>query len=295
MYICVTARPLLFLQIPTPSSSRSFCNLYVFPHLLSPTTDPCHPGPTGVRSGNPLGPFRFSLLGSSLRVPSTPVPGGQTVGWMLVVVGWCVSNGGCEEGGGSWGCGCVGGTHGIGISLELYLGKGRLVRVREVGGTHGIGISSELYLGKERKGSQMMSLEVLLTANMLKLQGLPIWFKRLVKAGYGSKVAPFIEPATVVDVTKENKNLSPSFSCWLAERNLSRDDCTMPLKERYIQEGSTVVVMGIVRRHDNVLMIVSLSEPISTGCQWSRCFLPTYVEGLILTCDDNQNVDVVPL
>lgn len=63
----------------------------------------------------------------------------------------------------------------------------------------------------------------------------------------------------------------------------------------YIKEGSTVSVMGVVRRHDNVLMIVPSMEPVSTGCQWSRCLLPTYVEGLILTCDDNQDGDVVPV
>ncbi|OMO64757.1 hypothetical protein COLO4_31859 [Corchorus olitorius] len=119
--------------------------------------------------------------------------------------------------------------------------------------------------------------------------------RALVKAGYGAKVAPFVKPATVADITKENKDLSPSFLRWLAERNLSSDDRIMRLKEGYIKEGSTVSVMGVVRRHDNVLMIVPPTEPISTGCQWSRCLLPTYVEGLILTCDDNQNADVVPV
>ncbi|EOY28855.1 Ubiquitin-specific protease family C19-related protein isoform 1 [Theobroma cacao] len=119
--------------------------------------------------------------------------------------------------------------------------------------------------------------------------------RALVKAGYGAKVAPFVKPATVADITKQNRDLSPSFLRWLAERNLSSDDRIMRLKEGYIKEGSTVSVMGVVRRHDNVLMIVPPSEPISTGCQWSRCLLPTYVEGLILTCDDNQNDDVVPV
>ncbi|GLT41337.1 hypothetical protein SLA2020_154100 [Shorea laevis] len=119
--------------------------------------------------------------------------------------------------------------------------------------------------------------------------------RALVKAGYGAKVAPFVRPATVVDVTKENRDLSPSFLRWLAERSLSSDDRVMRLKEGYIKEGSTVSVMGIVRRHDNVLMIVPSSEPISTGCLWSRCLLPTYVEGLILTCDDSQDGDVVPV
>lgn len=64
---------------------------------------------------------------------------------------------------------------------------------------------------------------------------------------------------------------------------------------RYIKEGSTVSVMGVVRRQENVLMVVPSTEPVSTGCQWARCLLPTYVEGLIITCDDNQNADVVPV
>ncbi|KAE8689682.1 serine/threonine-protein kinase HT1-like [Hibiscus syriacus] len=119
--------------------------------------------------------------------------------------------------------------------------------------------------------------------------------RALVKAGYGAKVAPFVKPATAVDITKENKDLSPSFLSWLAERNISSDDRIMRLKEGYIKEGSTVSVMGVVRRHDNVLMIVPPSGPISTGCQWNRCLLPTYVEGLIMTCDENQNADVVPV
>ncbi|MBA0723544.1 hypothetical protein Golax_004116, partial [Gossypium laxum] len=118
--------------------------------------------------------------------------------------------------------------------------------------------------------------------------------RALVKAGYGAKVAPFVKPATAVDITKENRDLSPSFLSWLAERNLSSDDRIMRLKEGYIKEGSTVSVMGVVRRHDNLLMIVPPSEPISIGCQGSRCLLPTYVEGLILTCDENQNAEVVP-
>lgn len=164
--------------------------------------------------------------------------------------------------------------------------------------------------------------------------------RALVKAGYGAKVAPFVKPATVVDVTKENRDLSPSFLRWLADRKLSSDDRVMRLKEgyytdtlffkslyfclvhihclehdqnatpfvqrlmkpkhffailRYIKEGSTVSVMGVVRRQDNVLMVVPSTEPISTGCQWARCLLPTCVEGLIITCDDNQNADVVPV
>ncbi|XP_065878855.1 uncharacterized membrane protein At1g16860 [Euphorbia lathyris] len=116
-----------------------------------------------------------------------------------------------------------------------------------------------------------------------------------VKAGFGAKVAPFVKPATVADVKAGTRDLSPGFLRWLADRSLSSDDRIMRLKEGYIKEGSTVSVMGVVRRHDNVLMIVPPHEPVSTGCQWFQCLLPTYVEGLVLTCDDNQDTDVVPV
>ncbi|KAJ8551744.1 hypothetical protein K7X08_021759 [Anisodus acutangulus] len=119
--------------------------------------------------------------------------------------------------------------------------------------------------------------------------------RALVKAGYGAKVAPFVKSTTVVDITTSNRELSPNFLRWLADRSLSSDDRVMRLKEACIKEGSTVSVMGVVRRQDNVLMIVPPAEPISTGCQWARCVLPTYVEGLILTCDDIQNADVIPV
>ncbi|WOG83109.1 hypothetical protein DCAR_0102283 [Daucus carota subsp. sativus] len=117
--------------------------------------------------------------------------------------------------------------------------------------------------------------------------------RALVKAGYGARVVPFVKSETVVDVTKNNKDLSPNFLSWLSDRSLSSDDRVMRLKEGYIKEGSTVSVMGVVRRNENVVMIVPPREPTSTGCRWASCLLPTYVEGLILTCQENQNVDVI--
>ncbi|XP_071707215.1 uncharacterized membrane protein At1g16860-like [Rutidosis leptorrhynchoides] len=119
--------------------------------------------------------------------------------------------------------------------------------------------------------------------------------RALVKAGYGAKVAPFVKETTVVNITKENRDLSPTFLQWLADRSLTSDDRVMCLKEGYIKEGSTVSVMGVVRRHDNLLMIVPPTEPMSTGCNWSCCLLPTYVEGLVLTCDENPNAEVIPV
>lgn len=55
--------------------------------------------------------------------------------------------------------------------------------------------------------------------------------RALVKAGYGSKVSPFVKPATVFNVSKEKKDLSPNFLRWLADRSLSSDDRVMRLEE----------------------------------------------------------------
>ncbi|GAA0172977.1 hypothetical protein LIER_26691 [Lithospermum erythrorhizon] len=119
--------------------------------------------------------------------------------------------------------------------------------------------------------------------------------RALVKAGYGAKVAPLVKPSTVVDITKDNKELSPNFLRWLADRGLSSDDRIMRLKEGYIKEGSTVSVMGVVRRQDNILMIVPPPDPISTGRQWTRGLLPVCVDGLVILCDDNQTAEVIPV
>ncbi|KAK1291997.1 putative membrane protein [Acorus calamus] len=62
------------------------------------------------------------------------------------------------------------------------------------------------------------------------------------------------------------------------EHNLSSDDRVMRLKEGYIKEGNTVTVMGVLHRHENVLMIIPPSEPRSTGIQWKRCLFPTHMK-----------------
>lgn len=118
--------------------------------------------------------------------------------------------------------------------------------------------------------------------------------RALVKASHGGKVAVFVDTTTVVDVSKDHRDLPQNFLQWLSNHNLSSDDRIMRLKEGYIKEGSTVSVMGTVKRQDNVLMIIPPSEPISTGCQWLQCLFPRRIENLILKCDDNQ-VDVIPV
>ncbi|CAL9060771.1 unnamed protein product [Musa banksii] len=120
--------------------------------------------------------------------------------------------------------------------------------------------------------------------------------RALVKAGYGSKVTPYVDESIVIDVNPNNMDLSPEFLRWLQERNLSSDDrVVMRLKEGYVKEGSTVSVMGIVQKNENVLMIVPPSEPFSTGCQWAKCIVPSSLDGIILRCEDTSNVDVIPV
>ncbi|RRT66858.1 hypothetical protein BHM03_00018929 [Ensete ventricosum] len=100
--------------------------------------------------------------------------------------------------------------------------------------------------------------------------------RALVKAGYGSRVTPYVDESIVVDINPNNMDLSPEF--------LS-----------YVKEGSTVSVMGIVQKNENVLMIVPPSEPFSTGCQWAKCIVPASLDGIILRCEDTSNVDVIPV
>ncbi|KAI8544833.1 hypothetical protein RHMOL_Rhmol08G0325500 [Rhododendron molle] len=119
--------------------------------------------------------------------------------------------------------------------------------------------------------------------------------RALVKTGYGARVTPYVEESIVVDVHPLNKDLSPEFMRWLAERNLTSDDRVMRLKEGYIKEGSTVSVMGVVQRNDNVLMIVPPPEPLTTGCQWAKCILPASLEGIVLRCEDASKIDVIPV
>lgn len=70
--------------------------------------------------------------------------------------------------------------------------------------------------------------------------------RALVKAGYGAKVAPFVKPTTAVDVTKEKRDLSPSFLRWLTERSLSYDDRVMRLKEGYAIDYYIFIVFQLI-------------------------------------------------
>ncbi|KAM7260298.1 hypothetical protein ACFE04_016039 [Oxalis oulophora] len=119
--------------------------------------------------------------------------------------------------------------------------------------------------------------------------------RALVKIGYGARVTPYVDDSLVIDLNPTNEELSPEFIRWLRERNLSSDDRIMQMKEGYIKEGSTVSVMGVVQRNDNVIMIVPPPEPITTGCQWLKCIFPASLEGIVLRCEDTSKSDVIPV
>ncbi|KAK6263904.1 hypothetical protein SCA6_019338 [Theobroma cacao] len=119
--------------------------------------------------------------------------------------------------------------------------------------------------------------------------------RALVKMGYGARVTPYVDDSIIIDVNPANETLSPDFIRWLGERNLSSDDRVMRMKEGYIKEGSTVSVMGVVQRNDNVLMIVPPPEPMTTGCRWGKCIFPAGLEGIVLRCEDTSKNDVIPV
>ncbi|KAI4329454.1 hypothetical protein L6164_021715 [Bauhinia variegata] len=119
--------------------------------------------------------------------------------------------------------------------------------------------------------------------------------RALVKTGYGARVTPYVDNSIVINVNPAKEELSPEFIRWLGERNLSSDDRVMLLEEGYIKEGSTVSVMGVVQRNENVLMIVPPPEPITTGCQWVKCIFPASLEGIVLRCEDTSRNDVIPV
>lgn len=119
--------------------------------------------------------------------------------------------------------------------------------------------------------------------------------RALVKTGYGARVMPFVDESSVVEFDPHSKIMCPEFIRWLTERNLSTDDRLMCLEEGYIKEGSTVSVMGVVQRNENVLMIVPPSDPYSTGCQWLKCILSANLDGIVLRCEDTSKTDVIPV
>ncbi|KAK4379160.1 hypothetical protein RND71_001022 [Anisodus tanguticus] len=70
-------------------------------------------------------------------------------------------------------------------------------------------------------------------------------------------------------------------SCVICEL-LHRSGFTLCAPERYIKEGSSLSVFGILQRSSDVMVVTPPQELISTGCLWKKLLLPVDVDGLIL-------------
>lgn len=53
----------------------------------------------------------------------------------------------------------------------------------------------------------------------------------LVRAGNGARVVSFVKQAKIIDMTKKNRELSPTFLSWLTDHNLSSDGRILRLEE----------------------------------------------------------------
>ncbi|KAH6791568.1 hypothetical protein C2S52_002045 [Perilla frutescens var. hirtella] len=116
--------------------------------------------------------------------------------------------------------------------------------------------------------------------------------RALVKAGPDSKVIPLIVESRLIRTSKGCRVLSSDLRKWLAERKVSTEARALCLKEGYIKEGSSVSVVGILQKVNDILMIVQPHEMLSTGCRWPKLLLPMDVEGLIIGFPETATVDV---
>ncbi|KAK3036091.1 hypothetical protein RJ639_029844 [Escallonia herrerae] len=115
----------------------------------------------------------------------------------------------------------------------------------------------------------------------------------LVKAGQGSKVFPLIAESRLVNSTRKCKILSSHLRKWLNDRSLPVETRLLRLEEGYIKEGSSVIVIGMLRRNADSTIIVQPPALISTGCLLQKFLLPVDVDELILgvpkTADTRTN------
>lgn len=117
--------------------------------------------------------------------------------------------------------------------------------------------------------------------------------RAMVKAGSGCKVVPLIVESKLV-TTRQCRTLSSHLRKWLQERNLSAEARLLRLEEGYVQEGSFVTVIGVLRRNNDISMIVQPQELFSTGCLWQKLLLPVDVDGLILGFPDTAGLNMNP-
>ncbi|GMH21761.1 hypothetical protein Nepgr_023603 [Nepenthes gracilis] len=103
-----------------------------------------------------------------------------------------------------------------------------------------------------------------------------------VKAGSGCRALPLVMESRLINTTRGNKVLSPDLRKWLGDRNLSAEPRLMRLEEGYIKEGSSATVIGMLRRDNDIVMLVQPPELISTGCIWQRLLLSVDFDGLVI-------------
>ncbi|KAH9731344.1 hypothetical protein KPL70_009944 [Citrus sinensis] len=110
----------------------------------------------------------------------------------------------------------------------------------------------------------------------------------LVKAGSGCKVLPLICESNIVTTSGCSRILSTHLRKWLRDRNLPAEARLLRLEEGYVQEGSSVTVVGMLCKDNDLLMIVQPPQPISTGCLFQRLLFPVDVDGLVLGISDSS-------
>ncbi|CAK9167032.1 unnamed protein product [Ilex paraguariensis] len=106
--------------------------------------------------------------------------------------------------------------------------------------------------------------------------------RALVKAGPDCKVIPLIVESRLVKTTGKCRVLSPHLTKWLKDRNLSAEADLLRLEEGYVKEGTSLSVLGMLQKNNDIVMIVQPQRIISAGCLWRKLLLPVDVDGLIL-------------
>ncbi|CAA2935713.1 uncharacterized membrane At1g16860-like [Olea europaea subsp. europaea] len=106
--------------------------------------------------------------------------------------------------------------------------------------------------------------------------------RALVKAGPDCKVNALSIERKLVKTTQNGRVLSSHLRKWLRDRNLPAEARVLRLEEGYIKEGSSVSVLGLLHRNNDVVMIVQPQDVISTGCLWQKLLLPVDVDGLVI-------------
>ncbi|KAL0904936.1 hypothetical protein M5K25_027100 [Dendrobium thyrsiflorum] len=106
--------------------------------------------------------------------------------------------------------------------------------------------------------------------------------RALVKAGYDSKVIPLVGENLIVNTRKKNRMVSSTLKKWLEERSLPVEARLFHLKEGFIKEGTSLTVVGMLSKKNEIYMIVPPPDAISTSCLLQKLLLPVDFDGLIL-------------